>query len=95
MVAILFDTFTVPYVVNVAFEVLTWLVIARVILSWVRHDPRQTLIKFIYDVTEPIMAPFRRLVPSVGGIDFSPLLVILVIEMVRKLVVETLVTFMG
>ena len=82
-------------VVDVAFEVLVWLIIARCILSFVRHDPYHPLLRFIYDVTEPVMAPFRRLVPIAGGLDFSPLLAIMVIELVRRLVHGVLINLLG
>lgn len=85
----------IAYIVRVGFRVLEWLVIARCILSFFRHDPYHPLIKFVYDMTEPIMAPFRRLIPAVGGIDFSPIIVILVIELVGNLVVEVLRNLLG
>ncbi len=77
-------------VVNIGFEVLNWLVIARCILSFVRHNPGQPLIRFVYEVTEPIMGPFRRLIPSSSGIDFSPIILILAISVVQRLVVSLL-----
>ncbi|SHG49146.1 YggT family protein [Thermosyntropha lipolytica DSM 11003] len=70
---------------DTALYILSWLVIIRCILSFVRHDPYQPVIKFVYDVTEPVMRPFRNLVPVVGGIDFSPILVILAIYLVQGL----------
>lgn len=72
--------------VDVAFQVLIWLIIIRCLLSFIRHDPRQPVFRFIYDVTEPVMRPFARLVPPVGGIDFSPILVIMVLDLVWKLI---------
>jgi len=77
-------------IVNIAFQVLIWLVIIRVLLSWVRHDPYQPIIKFIYDITEPVMRPFYKLVPVVGGIDFSPIIVIFVLTIVQRLVTQIL-----
>lgn len=76
--------------VNIFFEVLTWLIIIRCILSFIRHDPYQPIIRFIYDVTEPIMAPFRRLIPASGGLDFSPIVVILAIYLVQSIVIRLL-----
>jgi YggT family protein len=70
-------------IVDIAFEVMVWLIIARCILSFVRHNPYSPIIKFIYDVTEPVMAPFRRLLPMTSGIDFSPLIAVLALELVR------------
>lgn len=83
-------SYQIIQVVDIAFEVLVWLIIARCILSFVRHNPYQPVIRFIYDSTEPIMAPFRRLLPSAGGIDFSPIIAVLAIEMIRRLVVKIL-----
>ena len=77
-------------VVNIGFEVLNWLVIARCILSFVRHNPSQPLIRFVYEVTEPIMGPFRRLIPSSAGIDFSPIILILAISVIQRLVISLL-----
>lgn len=78
--------FNVYQIVDAAFEVMIWLVVIRCLLSFVRHNPYQPVIRFIYEVTEPVMAPFRRLIPAVGGIDFSPIVVFLVLELVRQLV---------
>lgn len=77
-------------IVNIVFEVLNWLIIARCILTFVRHNPAQPLIKFIYDVTEPIMGPFRRLMPSTGAIDFSPIILILALSVLQRIVVSLL-----
>lgn len=79
-------------VVNIVFEVLTWLIIGRCVLSFIRHNPSQPIIRFVYEVTEPIMAPLRRLIPSAGGIDFSPIVAVLAITMVQKLVTALLWT---
>lgn len=81
-------------IVNMAFNVLVWLIIARCVLSFVRHNPYQPLIKFVYDVTEPIMGPFRRLIPAAGGLDFSPIIAILAVTLIQKIVVELLYALM-
>ncbi|MEA4927011.1 hypothetical protein SDC9_203354 [bioreactor metagenome] len=83
-------SYQIIQVVNLIFEVLTWLIIIRCILSFVRHDPYQPIFKFIYEVTEPIMAPFRRIVPAAGGLDFSPLIVLLAITLVQRIVIVLL-----
>lgn len=78
--------------VTIAFQVLNWLIIARVLLSWIRHDPRQPVIRFIYEVTDPILNPFRRMIPArMGmGIDWSPLLAIMVLQFVERAVLSLL-----
>ncbi len=70
-------------VVTVAVDVLSWLIIARVILSWVRHDPSHPLIRFVYEITEPILAPIRRVTPRNSIIDFSPLIAILILYFIQ------------
>lgn len=75
-------------IVNIAFQVLIYLIIGRCILSFIRHDPYNPIIKFVYDVTEPIMAPFRRLLPMGYGIDFSPLLAVFALGLANKLIIQ-------
>jgi len=66
-------------------SVIQWLVIIAAVISWVNPDPRNPIVQFLYRSTEPILRPFRRLLPPgrTGGIDFSPLLVILAIIFIR------------
>jgi len=77
--------FSVGGIVYMALEILKWLIVVRCVLSFIRHNPYQPVIKFIYDVTEPVMAPFRKIVPAAGGIDFSPILVFFIIQAVQSL----------
>jgi len=64
---------------------LYWAVIARVVLSWIAPDPRQPFTAIVADITEPLMAPVRRILPSLGGLDFSPIVVLLGLQFVRIL----------
>jgi len=77
-------------VVDVMFDVIRWLIIARIILSFIpmftRIDPYHPLIRFVMEITEPLMAPFRRLIPPIGGLDLSPIVLFLVLEFARTLV---------
>lgn len=77
-------------VINIGFQVLVWLIIARCLLSFVRHNPYQPIIRFIYDVTEPIMGPFRRIIPPAGGLDFSPFIAVMAVELARRLIIQLL-----
>jgi YggT family protein len=72
--------------VDIAFQVYSWLIIVRVVLSWVRHNPYHPLIRFIYEMTEPYLRIFRRFVPPVGMIDLSPIVAFLVLEVFQVLV---------
>lgn len=65
--------------VNLYFFVL----IAMIIVSWVAPGSRHPAIELIWQISEPIMAPFRSLLPNMGGIDFSPILVFIGINVVQ------------
>lgn len=68
-----------------------WVIVARAILSWVSPDPFNPIVRFIHNVTEPVLYPIRSKIPvNYGGIDFSPIIVFLVIIFLRTFVVNTL-----
>jgi YggT family protein len=60
-------------------------VLLAVVISWVRVDPRQPLAKIVYSLTEPVLAPIRRALPSMGGLDFSPMVLLLALRVLRGL----------
>lgn len=68
-----------------------YIVIARALLSWVNPDPRNPIVRFLYNATEPLLYRVRRVLPSMGGIDFSPLVVIVGIYFLQSFLVTTLV----
>jgi YggT family protein len=60
-----------------------WIIIIRALLSWVSPDPFNPIVRFLYRVTEPVLRPIRRRLPTYAiGLDLSPLVVILAIEIV-------------
>ncbi len=66
---------------------LLWLLIlARVLVSWTNPRGGGTIVAFIYQVTEPILAPIRRLIPPTSGIDWSPLIAMLILGAVTRVV---------
>jgi YggT family protein len=68
-----------------------WIIIARAVLSWVSPDPYNPIVRFIHNVTEPVLYPLRTRLPlAFSGIDFSPIIVLLVIIFLRSFVVNTL-----
>jgi YggT family protein len=70
------------------FDLYNLLILIRLLLSWVRPDPYAPPVRFIYQITEPYLEPFRRLLPPVGMIDFSPILALLVLSFIRRLVLD-------
>jgi YggT family protein len=73
-----------------ALQALQWIVIIAALVSWVNPDPRNPIVRFLHAVTEPLFRPFRRLLPPsrTGGIDLSPIFVILVIFLLSRLLVR-------
>ena len=66
-------------------------IIARAVLSWVSPDPYNPIVRFIHNVTEPVLYRIRSKIPVIyGGIDFSPIIVFLVIMFLRDFVVNSL-----
>ena len=62
-----------------------WAVLLRVILSWVAPDPYNPVVRIVVQITEPVMAPVRKLLPPMGGFDLSPLVVLLGIQLLQIL----------
>lgn len=68
-------------------QVYTWVLLARVILSWVNPHPTNELLLWVIRLTEPVLAPLRRLVP-IPGLDLSPLLAWLLIQLLMRWIVQ-------
>ncbi len=68
-----------------------WIIIGRAVISWVSADPHNPIVNFLYEATEPVLSRIRRFLPiSFGGIDFSPMILIIVIMFLQSFVVQTL-----
>lgn len=70
-----------------------WVIIARALISWVNPDPWNPIVQFLERVTEPVLAPIRRVVGWRMGIDLSPIIAILIISFLQIAVVKTLIEF--
>ena len=78
-------------IIDIVLTAYTWIIIAQAILSWVRPDPSSPVVRFLYAVTEPVLRPIRQRLPVIfGGIDLSPLIVILAIIFLQHVVVDNL-----
>ena len=68
-----------------------FITIARAVLSWVSPDPYNPIVRFIHNLTEPVLYQIRKRLPMMyGGIDFSPIIVILIIIFLRIFLVDSL-----
>ncbi|MBW2030162.1 MAG: YggT family protein [Deltaproteobacteria bacterium] len=78
-------------ILNIALTLYMWIIIARAVISWVNPDPFNPIVRFLNNITEPVLYPIRRRMPVFfGGIDFSPILIILAIIFLQTFLVQSL-----
>lgn len=85
-------TSAIADVLHMLLNLYFWIVVANAVLSWVNPDPRNPIVQFLASVTDPVLHHIRRRLPFVyaSGIDFSPLVLILAIQVVDRVVVRSL-----
>ena len=71
-------------------QVLTALIFFRAILSWFPIDPHNPLVTLLYEITEPILAPLRNVIPRIGMMDITPLAAIILIQIIGRVLVQQL-----
>ncbi|MFH0763760.1 MAG: YggT family protein [Candidatus Omnitrophota bacterium] len=80
-------TTILDYILTIA----NWLIITRALISWVNPDPYNPIVQFLYKTTEPLLAPFRRLMPAYRiGLDISPIFALLFIWFLKLFLIRTL-----
>ncbi|MBT9149247.1 MAG: YggT family protein [Dehalococcoidia bacterium] len=72
--------------IRILCEVLTIAIFARVIISWFPVNPGNRLVVLLHQVTEPILAPLRGIIPRVGMIDITPMIAIILLQIIAGLV---------
>ena len=81
--------YQVANLIHLIFRLLQLLVFARVIISWIPAARYHPVVRFIYNVTEPMLRPFRAVVRvGPGGVDFSPMILRVVLFVVEQLIVS-------
>jgi len=78
--------------INIVFEILNILLIIRIILSWLPHNRYHPIIKIVYNITEPILEPFRNMINPMGGIDLSPIIVFFLLRLIQGYLINFLLT---
>lgn len=80
--------------INLLFQILSWAIIIRVLLSWFPNlNQDNPVIQLLRSITDPILEPARRVVPRIGMIDISPIVVLIVIDVARIVLVRLLQSF--
>ena len=81
----------VARIIDIGLSLYMWVIIGRAVISWVNPDPYNPIVRFLNSITEPVLYPIRRRLPvHLGGIDFSPVIVILGIIFVQSFLVQSL-----
>jgi len=88
-------------IILLVLDLYVWLLIASAILSWLvafnvvntRNPLVAGIAEFLYRITEPLLAPIRTILPNLGGLDISPIILILLIYLVQKLIVYNVMPF--
>lgn len=77
-------------VLNMALTLYMWIIVGRAIISWVNPDPHNPIVRFLNNATEPVLAPIRKKLPHMGGIDLSPIIVLMAIIFLQTFLVGVL-----
>jgi len=85
-------SFEVVRLIMVVLDVYTWVIIAAAVISWVSPNPYNPVVRLLRRLTEPVLAPVRQLLPpwKTFGLDFSPMIIILLIQWAAKPLLWTL-----
>ena len=75
-------------VIPLLFNVYSFLILARVLLSWVNVNPSNPIVLFIYGVTEPILQPLRNVIPAIGTMDISPIAALILLQILESLIMS-------
>ena len=69
---------------NLLLQILLIAIFVRVLLTWLPIDPSNRIVRVLFDVTEPVLAPFRRVIPRIGMFDLSPIAAMLIIQLIQQ-----------
>jgi YggT family protein len=72
------------YFISILSRVLYFAILGRVIISWLPIGRDNPIVTLLYEVTEPILGPIRRLMPSMGGLDLSPIIALIIIQLAER-----------
>ncbi|HOR00970.1 MAG TPA: YggT family protein [Anaerolineae bacterium] len=74
--------------IDLLFYALNLAILARVIVSWLNVSPYNPIVSFIYQITDPILEPLRRIIPPLGMIDISPIIAMLLLSVVQRILLS-------
>jgi YggT family protein len=77
-------------VLDIILTIYMYIIIARAVISWVNPDPYNPIVSILYRITEPVLFQIRKRLPAMGGLDLSPLIVLLAIFFFQKFAVASI-----
>jgi YggT family protein len=72
------------------FFILNFAIIIRALMSWFNPSPENPVVRIVMEITEPVLAPLRRIVPRIGMIDITPIVAILLLNVIQAMLEQTL-----
>lgn len=87
----------VARIVDMAFNIYFFIVIARALVSWVNPDPYNPIVRFLHSATDPVLYRLRRLLPflQAGAFDFSPIALLILLSVAQQLIMSFLYQLAG
>ncbi|MDP2943115.1 MAG: YggT family protein [Candidatus Omnitrophota bacterium] len=83
--------YSVAHLLEALITILYWLIIVRALISWVNPDPFNPIVQFLYKTTDPILAPIRKFMPTLGPVDLSPIIAFFALYFLKLFLVSSLV----
>jgi YggT family protein len=81
-------------IIDFVFQLLDLALLLRVLFSWIRVDPLSAPVRLVRQITEPILAPLRRYIPPFAGLDITPMIAMILLELLRGLVRSVVVSLL-
>ena len=82
---------SLAFLVNGICQILYWLLIARIVISWFPVDPYHQVVQFLYQMTDPILVPLRKIPLQIGMLDLTPLLAFFILQFLNRVLVRLLI----
>lgn len=76
--------------IRLLFNILTFAVFARVLMTWLPIPTNNRIVQVLFEITEPILGPVRRIIPPIGMIDISPIIALLLLQLLETILLSSL-----
>jgi YggT family protein len=82
---------TLITIISLFFQIYEFLILIRVLLTWINLNPYHPVIQALYRITDPVLEPLRRIIPPIGGmIDLSPVVALIGLEILHRILIGIL-----